>query len=349
MSFKGLVQYVKWELPGQDDKFVKFLACNGVDMDYDANGNFTPDARKIARSFRMQSNLCPRVSYPVKHFVLSWNDEDASHLNRAVMIKAARDYLKQMGYDNTQYLIALHRDKNNPHIHIVANVVNDFGKRVNDHKERWRSVAICRDMTLSEGWHWGDHKCVSKAEIPHDKPAGSREDARYEIARAITAAAKNITSAEQLPLRLLADGSGVTARIIYDKSSHTPHGISFALSRIEHGKLRIYKFSGTQIDLRFSYSGLDRMIRLANKEPELKTEPALMIKRYDAVFGNPTAAEIKRITDAAAQLLTPSPDNYAPTWNGKSPHDNDMEKQEKPTTEGSVVDDICAGMRIRLH
>ncbi|MFM7851700.1 MAG: relaxase/mobilization nuclease domain-containing protein [Flammeovirgaceae bacterium] len=51
-----------------------------------------------------------------------------------------------MGLDNTQYIIVVHNDTNHPHIHIVANRINDEGWTISDSNNWKRSEALCKEL-----------------------------------------------------------------------------------------------------------------------------------------------------------------------------------------------------------
>ena len=44
--------------------------------------------------------------------------------------------LKQMGYDQTQFLIVRHSEKDNPHVHVILNMVDNKGNRLKDFQEK---------------------------------------------------------------------------------------------------------------------------------------------------------------------------------------------------------------------
>lgn len=58
--------------------------------------------------------------------------EDGERLKSddALMLQIAHDYMKLMGIENTQYIIAWHIDREHPHCHIVFNWVDNDGKRL---------------------------------------------------------------------------------------------------------------------------------------------------------------------------------------------------------------------------
>ena len=280
-SFKGAELYDEGKMK-EGHKIIRTLACKGIDMDYTETGEFAPNPDKISRSFRVQSNLNPKVEKPVKHIVLSWSPEDADKLTDEEMLKAALDYLERMGYKDTQYLITRHLEKDNPHIHIIVNLVNDKGKRIKDFQERKRSIKVCREITEEHGYAIGRRKTHHKCEIPCDSRARTYESARYDMAKAVAKAIGGIKDISQLPAQLISDGSGITAKIKYDESG-APRGISFSKTvKDENGNRIVCKFNGSALDRKLSCGNIVKLIDLKERFPELRKSAENIIETYDA-------------------------------------------------------------------
>lgn len=283
-SFKGAELYDEGKMI-EGHKIVRTLACKGIDMNYNKKGEFAPDPDKISRSFRIQANLNSKVEKPVKHIVLSWPPEDAAKLTDKEMLEAALEYLERMGYKDTQYLITRHLEKDNPHIHIIVNLVNDKGKRINDFQERRRSVKACREITEQRGYTLGRHKTSHKCDIPHDSKERLYEAVRYDVAKAVTSAIGEIKDIRQLPAQLIADGSGVTAKIKFDQEG-VPRGISFSKTvKDDGGNHVVCKFTGSSLDRKLSCGNVVKLIDLKEKFPELRKSAVGIIDTYDAKKG----------------------------------------------------------------
>lgn len=279
-SFKGAELYDEGKMK-EGHKIIRTLACRGIDMDYTETGEFAPDPDKISRSFRIQSNLNPKVEKPVKHIVLSWPPEDAEVLTDKEMRKAALEYLERMSYKDTQYLITRHLEKDNPHIHIIVNLVNDKGKRFKDFQERKRSIKVCREITDEHGYTIGRCKTHHNCEIPCDSRARIYESARYDMAKAVAKAIGAINDIRQLPAQLISDGSGITAKIKYDEPG-VPRGISFSKTvKDENGNRIVCKFTGSALDRKLSCGNIVKLIDLKEKFPELRKSAENIIETYD--------------------------------------------------------------------
>ena len=89
----------------------------------------TPE--QMAEQFELQSLLNDKVKNIVGHTSLNFSPEDSDRLKHddALMLQIAHDYMKLMGIQNMQYIVARHIDREHPHCHIVFNRVDNDGKR----------------------------------------------------------------------------------------------------------------------------------------------------------------------------------------------------------------------------
>ena len=107
-SFGGCVRYVLKEEKS------KLLEAAGVEG--------TPE--QIAEQFELQALLNDKVKNIVGHTSLNFSPEDSARLKSddVLMLNIAHDYMKLMGIENTQYIIARHIDREHPHCHIVFTI-----------------------------------------------------------------------------------------------------------------------------------------------------------------------------------------------------------------------------------
>ena len=268
-SFGGAIKYDEGLL-GKEQVY-ETIGFEGIDMDCDSMGRFAPNVQDITDSFEMQAALNPNVSQPVKHFAISWHPDDAASLTNKVMTEAVQQYLKEMGYDNTQYLITRHLGTDNPHCHVVVNAVDNDGKKINDYMERKRSADICKKITNDMGFTWGSHKSAKQSEIPADCRQRTYEAARYEIARDVACAIPEAKSIKDLPAILMIK-YGVTTDLKLD-SNGRPCGISFSKQvKDENGKTVTCRFSGSKIDRQYSCKNLENIINIWHDFPRLRQE-----------------------------------------------------------------------------
>lgn len=124
-SFGGALDY-DCDQDQKNNKLASFLDSEGVDMNYNPDGTPRPDMKAVIRSFEIQAAMNPRVTKPVVHIALSFKPEDKPKLTNDYMVKIAKEYMRQMGFTNTQYVIHRHEETRNPHIHITLNRVGSL-------------------------------------------------------------------------------------------------------------------------------------------------------------------------------------------------------------------------------
>ena len=96
-SFGGCVRYV---LKEEKSKLLEAVGVGG-----------TPE--QMAKQFELQALLNDKVKNIVGHTSLNFSPEDSARLRSddALMLSIAHDYMKLMGIENTQYIIARHIDR----------------------------------------------------------------------------------------------------------------------------------------------------------------------------------------------------------------------------------------------
>lgn len=129
-DFGGVVSYMLGKREGE----AKILQANGVR---------SSSAREAASDFALQASMRPKVKKCVCHTILSFSAHDAEVLSDAKMSEIANEYLRRMGYGDTQSLIVRHSDRMHPHLHIYINRIGNDGKTISDRNEKFRSTKIC--------------------------------------------------------------------------------------------------------------------------------------------------------------------------------------------------------------
>src|ERR1035437_6592943 len=151
----------------------------------------------MVQDFHIQRGMNPNLAKAVGHLVLSWSREDKPLLTSGIMAERAREYLKMMNIENTQYIIVQHTDREHPHVHIVYNRVNNNGKTISDSNNYKRNIKACKEITLKYGYHIGE----GKEKVNRDRLKG-KEQIRYELYDAISKAVKTAASWRELEERL---------------------------------------------------------------------------------------------------------------------------------------------------
>ena len=207
-GFAGTIDYDR-DLDGRHKKDARILYARGVDVFYNPDGVLDADSRQLARSFRAQAMMNPDVKKCVNHLWISYKPGDLlamvnncytgkrhfislddsivalgekriNAITNKTMVEDTMRLLKEMKYDNTQFIIVRHSEKDNPHVHVILNMVDNEGARLNDFQEKKRGIEICKQITLDRHYTWGDHKSVSKT-VSHNP----KENARAEICKEV--------------------------------------------------------------------------------------------------------------------------------------------------------------------
>jgi len=252
-GFSGCAKY-DLDQGHKNNKDARLLASEGVPLKIKADGSISVDARDIGRAFRAQAlALNPGVKQPVGRVMLAFNPKDTPRLTDDYMVNIAREYMQRMGIVNTQYTIVHHSEKEHQHLHIIYNRVDNDGILISDKNNYYRSVAICKDITLRESLAMGENKTLSKS-IPNDP----KEKLRYEMARTVK---KCVGSAKSLRgLQLSMARHGITTTIKANTNTGRPNGISFT-AKDDNGTPHTFKGSA-----------LDRSLSIGNIMKEIYGE-----------------------------------------------------------------------------
>jgi hypothetical protein len=99
---------------------------------------------ELTNQFLDVAKLSIRVEKPVFHFSLRPAPGDT--VSREHLIEMGKECAKQFGVADNQYLIILHKDTAEPHIHIVANRVGFDGKVAKDNHSYRKMDGLCRQL-----------------------------------------------------------------------------------------------------------------------------------------------------------------------------------------------------------
>jgi len=223
-GFRGVVNYIL------EKDNARLLYAEGVRL---------KDKVTIIHSFIVQHKLNPNISKPVAHISLDFSVQDKGRLTDRFMVDVAQEYMKKMGYKDTQYIIARHHDTDHPHIHIVINRIDNNGKRISDQNEKLRNVKICLELTKGNGLY-----IASGKENVKENRLKEPDKTKYEIYYALQSDISKCRSWQELKTELLK--SGITTEFRNNGATDKIQGIRFG----KNG----YKFNGSKIDRTCSYS-----------------------------------------------------------------------------------------------
>lgn len=247
-GFGGTIYY-DLDYNGRRDKDARILASRNVPTYFNESGELDADPHMLSRSFRAQAMLNPDVKKCVKHIWISYAPEDlltmvnneyvgqahfltmewanktlgentVKRITDMAMIDDAKRFLRQIGYDKTQVLIVRHSEKNNPHMHVIVNMVDDDGNRLKDYKEIKRGRSICEDITKDRHYHWGEHKSKSTT-----KSNRKKAEVKNGICRTIFQVATTEMPASMLKAKAL--GQGIDIKFKTDFKTGKITGLSF--------------------------------------------------------------------------------------------------------------------------
>lgn len=232
-SFGGAVAYVL-----KKEK-ARLLESDGID---------TASVRAITDSFNFQRKARREIAKVVGHISLSFHRDDAPKLSDARMRELAAAYMERMGIADTQYLVARHNDTEHPHLHIIYNRVKYDRTLVPDKNERRRNVRVCKELKQQYGLTFSRGKEHIKTERLH-----GADKVRQELFDAITRVLPKCDRIADLSAKLKRQGIGVQFVHRGNDPKKAVQGVTFTKGGMT--------FKGSQIDRRFSYAGLSKMIR----------------------------------------------------------------------------------------
>ncbi len=227
-AFSGCVLYV---LKEEKSNLLEAVGVEG-----------TPE--QMAEQFELQALFNEKVKNIVGHTSLNFSPEDSGRLKNddALMLSIAHDYMKLMGIENTQYIIARHIDREHPHCHIVFNRVDNDGKTISDKNDFRRNEKVCKMLTAKYRLHFANGKDNIKEERlrPYDK-------AKHEIYKALKEELPKAESWDELK-RVLAHRD-IDMKFKLSRTTNDIQGVKF-----EHNG---FSFSGSKISREFSYMNID--------------------------------------------------------------------------------------------
>lgn len=179
---------------------------------------------------------------------MSFSAEDGDRIrdDDGLMLKIAHDYMKLMGIENTQFIIARHIDRDHPHCHIVYNRVDNDGRTISDKNDRYRNEKVCKMLTARYRLHFAEGKeHVNFMRLRrHDK-------VKYFIYHALKREVPNARSWSEL--RLALRRYGIDTQWKLSRTTGEMEGVKFTCNQ--------QTFSGSKIDRQFSFLNIDQELR----------------------------------------------------------------------------------------
>ena len=161
------------------------------------------------------------------------------------MIERAKEYMKKMGIQDTQFVVVRHSDREHPHLHIVYNRVNNKGQTISNYNDYVKNVKACKEMTLKHGYHLGE----DKQQVNRQALKG-KDQIKYELHDTIKSTLKTAVNWKQLEWALKKQGINIDYK--FKSGTKEIQGISF-----EKGDI---KMKGSALDRSLSFSRLDAQL-----------------------------------------------------------------------------------------
>jgi hypothetical protein len=158
--------------------------------------------KELIQQFNEVRYLNPKLSKPVLHASLSFAHSD--QLSNQDKIDIGKQMAKDFGFENNQYVVIEHGDRQHQHLHIVANRVGYDAKTVSDSNNYKRIANFCRSI---EKKHHLEQVLSPRKFLPKEERLLPRQDIRKEaLKEAISKFLKQSTTMKEFQNKITAKG-----------------------------------------------------------------------------------------------------------------------------------------------
>lgn len=212
----------------------------------------------MVADFVRQAKINPDLTRSVWHTSLSFAPQDEARLQASpqLMQQVATDYLKEMGLDESQYVVIRHTDTDHSHLHIIANRVRSDGQSISDGLNYQRQTKLMRQIErqykLTYTVEQEQRKSLEK--VPeYDKQ-------RILMRDQVRACLKESASNQALGQALAQHG----IRIEVNRTEEgVARGLTFTkVSQGENGEKKAISFKGSKLHKELSLDHVKERIRL---------------------------------------------------------------------------------------
>lgn len=226
-SFNGCVSYV----------------MNDTAEVLEAEGVLANSKQDMIRSFAMQRSGRKDIKHPVGHIPISFAPEDKARMTNDFMVQLAKEYMQEMGIENTQYIIVRHHNTDNEHLHIVYNRIDNDLKLISVNNDYSRNVKTCKKLKDKHNLTYGKGKDRVKRE-----KLNNPDKVKYYMYDAIKAVLP--TCKNPADLRLALKEYDIEIEYKYKRTAREIEGVSFRYDNIN--------FKGSEVDRKFSFGNLKK-------------------------------------------------------------------------------------------
>jgi hypothetical protein len=208
----------------------------------------------MAADFESQRQLNPGLKSPVQHIILSWYPGEV--IRNEKMSEIALEYLKRIKVSNTQFVIVRHKDRDNPHAHILFNRIDNDGRTIKDNFLGLRGKKTAQELTHEYGLTPAIKKDLQRTQMER---MNGYDATRYEIFQAITELLPKCGTMDDLKASLEKEKIAMVYK--FKGQTNEVQGISFIKGK--------FKYKGSEIDRSFSYGRLIK--KLAQNRTQKQT------------------------------------------------------------------------------
>ena len=158
-SFSGSVGYITSESAGTTEeggviekaKKKVGLKEERVSATKTRNLLFEDDLEAAAKEMQVTAGARERVEKPVYSISIGYHPDDDP--TDQEMLRDMEDFLERRGLGEHQAVLAVHRDKEHPHVHATVNRVHPSGEELwRDSFDRLENMSVLREIERERGW-----------------------------------------------------------------------------------------------------------------------------------------------------------------------------------------------------
>ena len=209
------------------------------------------DFRLMAEDFQRQQQMRPGKEKAGGHFILSFHPDEKP--SDELIQTLSQEYLSRLGITNTQVVVVKHTDQKHPHLHILANMVDNEGNAISDSWIGLRGKKIAQQLTQ-------EYKLIpaigKNLQQGHVESQNEEEATKYQLYQAILESLAHCRSMAELEQRLLK--LGIETKYKYKGKTEEKQGISFKKGR--------FCFKGSEVDRKYSLAGLNKILTIQQSQ-----------------------------------------------------------------------------------
>jgi hypothetical protein len=200
-SFRGCLNYL-YEGRLQQNKALQEIEQEKKQAQVICYNQCFGNKKELIQQFNEVRYLNPKLSKPVLHASLSFAHSD--QLSNQDKIDIGKQMAKDFGFENNQYVVIEHADRQHQHLHIVANRVGYDAKTVSDSNNYKRIANFCRGI---EKKHQLEQVLSPRRFLSKEERMLPRQDIRKEaLKEAIAKFLKQSTTMKEFQNKITAKG-----------------------------------------------------------------------------------------------------------------------------------------------